>query len=75
MFFFLSFGVGVGMQIHRAIEDRGTTNAEAISGPSHQSESPFSWDQNPAFANVVHRGLPDKFDFDWTYQSDAWPKE
>lgn len=70
----VAFG-GIDSKIHRAIEDRGTTNAEAISGPSHQSESPFSWDQNPAFANVVHRGLPDKFDFDWTYQSDAWPKE
>lgn len=42
----------------------------AISGPTHQEQTPFQW-SGTAWAAVPHDGLPDRFDFDWQEYANA----
>ncbi|EKE41125.1 hypothetical protein ENUP19_0083G0115 [Entamoeba nuttalli] len=34
--------------------------------PSHNDQEPFCWSES-VFADVVHKNLPDRFDFDWIF--------
>jgi len=43
--------------------------AWAMSGPTHQGQTPFSWNENKDFAGNAHMGQPDTFDFDWVLMS------
>ncbi|KAL6068912.1 Phospholipase B-like [Balamuthia mandrillaris] len=36
----------------------------AISGPTHQQQKPFTWD-DPRFSSVAHEGQPTVWNFDW----------
>lgn len=42
----------------------------AICGPTHQNQPPFEW--TDTFANSVHVGVPQKFDFEWVEIEDTF---
>eukprot|EP00451_Oxyrrhis_marina_P009659 CAMPEP_0204320460 /NCGR_PEP_ID=MMETSP0469-20131031/7653_1 /ASSEMBLY_ACC=CAM_ASM_000384 /TAXON_ID=2969 /ORGANISM="Oxyrrhis marina" /LENGTH=672 /DNA_ID=CAMNT_0051301725 /DNA_START=27 /DNA_END=2045 /DNA_ORIENTATION=- len=44
--------------------------ADAISGPSHQDQPPFNWNEkNGRFSFMPHQGQPDTWNFDWMRMS------
>ncbi|KAI8474290.1 MAG: phospholipase B-like protein [Monoraphidium minutum] len=43
--------------------------AEVVNGPTAQGQPPFEW--SGRWANVEHRGMPDRFDFNFEVQSPA----
>lgn len=47
-----------------SIENIKSMECAAISGPTHQQQTPFSW--TPKWNSIFHDGLPNLWNFDWT---------
>ncbi|KAL7720127.1 Phospholipase B-like [Entamoeba marina] len=42
------------------------TGAWVYGAPSHDDQTPFVWSES-VFSDVVHKGMPDRYDFDWVF--------